>query len=187
VIIARDIPELSCQTIFLDDYRAAYEATQYLINSGHRRIVHISGIEQHKDAINRRRGYLQALTDANITPDPNLMTPGDFTETAGILAVESLRAGSILAPSSQPSQMAYGARLALYRRGIRVPQDISLVGFDDQPPSAYMTPPLTTVGVPALEIGQAAATGLLEMLRGEPCHIPAFSLSLRIRESVARH
>jgi LacI family transcriptional regulator len=189
VIIARDVPELSCQSIFLDDYRAAYEATQYLINSGHRRIVHISGLELHNDAINRRRGYFQALADANIAPDPNLIIPGDFTETAGILAVESLltRGQHFSAIFAANDQMAYGARLALYRRGIRVPQDISLVGFDDQPPSAYMTPPLTTVGVPALEIGHAAATGLLEMLRGEACHIPAFSLFLRIRESVARH
>lgn len=189
VVIARNIPELGCQSMSMDDYRAAYEATQYLINSGHQRIVHIAGIESHFDATERQRGYLQALTDAGIAPDPNLIAPGDFTETAGILALESLlaRGQHFSAIFAANDQMAYGARLALYRRGIRVPQDISLIGFDDQPPSAYMTPPLTTVGVPALEIGQAAAQGLLNMIGGEPCNLPTFSLTLRIRESVARH
>lgn len=189
VIIARKIPELINQTIDLDDYQAAYEATQYLIDAGHRRIVHIAGIEDHSDAVERRQGYLQAIKDAGVTPDPNLIFPGDFTETAGILAMESLltRGLPFSAIFAANDQMAYGARLALYRRGIRVPQDISLIGFDDQPPSAYMTPPLTTVGVPALEIGQAAAQGLLDMLHGKPCSLPAFSLELRIRESVARH
>lgn len=189
VVIARNIPELGCQSMPLDDYQAAYNATQYLIQFGHRRIVHISGIEHHSDATERRRGYLQALTDAGIAQDPNLLIPGDFTETAGILAMETLftRGVPFSAIFAANDQMAYGARLALYRRGIRVPQDVSLIGFDDQPPSAYMTPPLTTVGVPALEIGQAAAQGLLNMIRGEPCNLPVFSLSLRIRESVARH
>lgn len=188
VTIARDIPELSSQSITLDDYHAAYEATQYLINAGHRRIVHISGIEQHSDSIERRHGYRQALIDSSIDPDSNLIIPGDFTETAGILAVESLltRGQTFSAIFAANDQMAYGARLALYRRGIRVPQDISLIGFDDQPPSAYMTPPLTTIGAPALEIGQAAAQGVLNLIQGEACNLPTFSLTLRIRESVAR-
>ncbi len=83
-------------------------------------------------------------------------------------------------------QMAYGARLALYRRGIRVPEDISLVGFDNQPPSAYMVPPLTSVGWPPLEIGKAAAQGLLARLRGRSYTLPSFPPKLSIRESVSR-
>ena len=79
-----------------------------------------------------------------------------------------------------------GARLALYRRGIRVPEDISLVGFDDQPHSAYQTPPLTSVGWPAIEIGEAAAQALLSRLKDKPYQIPVFQPRLYVRESVAR-
>jgi LacI family transcriptional regulator len=82
--------------------------------------------------------------------------------------------------------MAYGARLALSRRGVRVPEDVSIIGYDDQPHSAYTTPPLTTVRQPAVEMGQAAARALLGLLHGEECEPIRFQTELVIRESVAR-
>ena len=83
-------------------------------------------------------------------------------------------------------QMAYGARLALYRHGIRVPDDVSLIGFDDQPASAYTTPALTTVRQPTHDMGRAAAQAALRLLHGQPPALPVITTELIIRESVAR-
>jgi LacI family transcriptional regulator len=186
VVIGRDIPEL--QHISLNDFDGAYQATQYLIEMGHNRIVHITGLLDHQDSLDRREGYLKALTDAGITPDPELIVIGDFAEPSGVLAVEMLmtRGRPFSAIFAANDQMAYGARLGLYRRGLRVPDDISIVGYDDQTPSAYMVPPLTTIFPPTIEIGTAAANGLLELMKNKPVTLPVFPPVLTVRESVAR-
>ena len=82
-------------------------------------------------------------------------------------------------------EMAQGARLALYRRGIRVPEDISLVGFDNQPGSELMTPPLTTVAQPSVEMGSVAADILLKILSSEAYEMESLELKVVVRESVA--
>ncbi len=172
----------------MDDFRAAYEATRYLIGLGHRRIAHIAGPTHHQDAVDRYAGYRRALSDANLPIDEQIIFVGDFTEQSGLLATQSLlnRALMFSAIFAANDQMAYGARLALYRHGIRVPDDISLIGFDDQPASAYTTPPLTTVRQPTHAIGQAAAQAILRLLNGQPPALPALSTELIIRESAAR-
>ena len=83
-------------------------------------------------------------------------------------------------------QMAYGARLALYRRGMRVPEDVSIVGFDDQAPTAYMIPPLTSIRRTPLEIGEAAGKALVQLMQGKSIELPEFKSKLMIRESVIR-
>ena len=82
--------------------------------------------------------------------------------------------------------MAYGARLALYRRGIRVPEDVSLVGFDDEPSAAFMIPPLTTVRQPAVELGRQAAKVILARLTGQSIAQTILKAELIVRESTAR-
>jgi LacI family transcriptional regulator len=83
--------------------------------------------------------------------------------------------------------MAYGVLLALHRRGIRVPDDVSVIGFDDQRTSAYTIPPLTTIRQPAIDIGEAAAQATLQLLKEQPFEIPKFPAELVVRESVARY
>ena len=92
--------------------------------------------------------------------------------------------GAIFAANDQT---AFGARLALFRHGIRVPDDVSIIGFDDQSDSAYMTPPLTTVRQPAVEMGEAAAQAILHLMKNELFEIPTLQTELIIRESVARY
>lgn len=188
IIVARDLVELNGRCLFIDNVQAAYEVTRYLIEAGHRQIAQISGILTHQDAQRRLEGYQQALTEAGINYNPDLVIEGNFQRQSGVLAVETLisRGQNFSAIFSANDQMAFGARLALFRRGIRVPEDVSLIGFDDQPDSAYMTPPLTTVRQPAEAIGKAAAQAMLHQLKGTPYEMPTFSTELIIRESVAR-
>lgn len=167
---------------------AAYGATQHLIEAGHQQIAHIMGDSAHHDALERRAGYMQALHDAQIAYRPELVVEGNFRRQAGLLGVEMLfaRGQTFSAIFAANDQMAFGARLALHRRGIRVPDDISIVGFDDQPDSAYMIPPLTTVHQPAVEMGETAAKAMLDLLDGKPVKLSPLSTELILRESVAR-
>ena len=186
--MARQLPELPERCVYVDNFQAAYQATRYLIEAGHEEIAHITGIMAQPDGVARRDGYLQALQDAGLDPDPALVVEGNFWRQSGVLAVETLlvRGRVFSAIFAANDQMAFGARLALFRRGIRVPDDVSIVGFDDQPDSAYMTPPLTTIRQPAVEMGETAAQFLLHILKGKPYEKPALSTELIIRESVAR-
>ncbi len=188
IIVGRDIPDLKEQCLPFDDFNAAQTATQYLIQSGHQRIAHITGLKNHQDAIERQDGHLMALRESGIEPNPDLIIEGDFTEPSGVMAVEMLlmRGHIFSAIFAANDQMAYGARLALYRRGLRVPDDVSLVGFDDQAPSAYMIPPLTSVRRPPLEIGEAVGQALVQLLQGKSVTLPKFQSKLIIRESVIR-
>jgi len=188
IIVGRDIPDLKEQSLPFDDLNAAQTATQYLIQSGHQRIAHITGLKNHQDAIERQDGYLMALREAGIEPNPDLIIEGDFTEPSGVMAVEMLlmRGHIFSAIFAANDQMAYGARLALYRRGLRVPEDVSIIGFDDQAPSAYMIPPLTTIRRPPLEIGEATGEALVNLIQGQSITLPKFQSTLIIRESVIR-
>jgi LacI family transcriptional regulator len=189
IVVGRWIPSLPDQCIYFNNFAGAYQATRYLIEQGHRRIVHITGILSHQDGQERLEGYQQALAEAGIEPDPQFIIEGDYTEKSGLLAVQTLilRGQPFSAVFAGNDQCAYGVRLGLFRLGIRVPDDISIVGFDDQASSAYVTPPLTTVRHPALEMGEAAAQAMLHLLKGKPFVIPEFPVTLVMRESVARH
>ena len=188
VVAGRDIPEWEDGCFFIDNFAGGYEATRYLIESGHHEIAFISGIKNHQDAIRRKKGYTQALKDAGIEINEALILEGDFRAPSGVLAAESLlsRNTRFSAIFASNDEMAIGARLYLYRRGIRVPEDVSVVGFDDQPTSAFVTPPLTTVRQPAFELGGVAAKALVHLLDDEPYEVPELATKLIIRESVAR-
>jgi LacI family transcriptional regulator len=108
-----------------------------------------------------------------------------FLPEGGVQAVERLLAGAqrFTAIFAANDQMAYGAALALHRRGLRVPADVSLVGFDDLPVSAYLNPPLSTVEHPAYEMGRQAAAALLQLLRGEKPMVQVPPPRIIVRES----
>ncbi len=172
----------------LDNYAAACEAMELLIEQGHRRIAFIAGPQDQEDARARLAGYRDTLARHKIELDPALIVPGDFQESGGLLAVNQLLAAQqrFTAIFAANDLTAYGARLALYRRSIRVPDDISIIGFDDLHSSMYTTPPLTTVRQPLYDVGTCIANLLLPMIgqQGAPVQLP--SLSLVVRESVRR-
>lgn len=172
----------------LDNVQGARDATQHLIGQGHRKIAFISGPTNHEDAIERLDGYRMALQEAGIGFDAELVEQGDYLETGGVDAMERLfaRGPSFSAVFCANDQTAYGARLTIFRHGLRVPEDISLVGFDDLPTSLYMTPPLTTVRQPTYEIGRLAAQGIVQMIRKQPIALNPIPLTLVTRETTAR-
>ncbi|MEL7498471.1 MAG: LacI family DNA-binding transcriptional regulator [Planctomycetota bacterium] len=186
VVIARHIDNVAIPSIAIDNVQAAKKAVEYLIKSGHRRIAHVKGIPEHQDAVDRFKGYCEALSDAGIELEEELIVNGDFSSQSGVLAIESLlmRGATFTAIFASNDEMALGIRLGLYRRGIRVPEDVSIVGFDDQPGSAYMTPPLTTVAQPASDMGEAAAEIALNMLSKKEYELPKLDAELIVRESV---
>lgn len=187
VIVARKLAGYEENCVCIDNVEAACQATQHLIELGHRQIVHICGPMDHPDARDRRAGYLKALAEAGIEPDPELIIDGAFRRQSGVLAVEMLlsRRTTFSAVFAANDQMAYGTRLGLYRRGIRVPEDVSLVGFDDEPAAAFMIPPLTTVRQPAVQLGLEAAKIVLARLKGEQVEATPLKAELIVRESTA--
>ena len=186
-VVARRLPDYEENCLYIDNVKAAYMATQHLIELGHRRIAHITGRADHPDAAERQRGYTKALEDAGIEPLPELIVEGNFRRQSGVLAVDMLltRGTAFSAIFAANDQMAFGTRLALYRRGIRVPEDLSLVGFDDEPAAAFMIPPLTTVRQPAVELGLEAAKVTLAHLKGQSISPGPLEPKLMVRESTA--
>jgi LacI family transcriptional regulator len=193
IVVARKLADPPDRSIRVRNFEAAYRATRYLIERGHRDIAHLTAPLRSSTAVDdvreRYEGYRAALVDAHIEPDPRLVVEGNLQQQSGVLAIEMLIARSrpFSAIFAANDQMAFGARLALYRRGIRVPDDVSLVGFDDEDFAAYMIPPLTTVRQPGIELGLAAAHAILDLINGRPPVVEAFEGELIIRESVARH
>jgi LacI family transcriptional regulator len=169
----------------VDTREAACSATRYLIALGHERIAHISGIHGHAHARARLLGYQQALTEAGLPLLPNLVVEGQFDEPSGQAAVETLltRGGQFTALLAANDEMAFGAMLSLYLHGLRVPDDVSVVGSDDVRMSAYTTPPLTTVCIPTHELGQSAARMALELLAGREPSRATCTTRLVIRQS----
>ncbi len=183
VVVGRAIAGLNC--LSTDNFQGAHQAIRHLIELGHRRIAHIAGPQSHPDAVERLKGYKAALAEASLPFDPALVVEGDYLEPSGLLAVEALLARGALftALFAANDQMAYGASVALYRRGIRIPHDVSLVGFDDLPSSSYFTPPLTSVHQPGQEMGWEAARWVLAMLEGQSYTPKPLTTRLVVRES----
>lgn len=185
IAVGREIKEWGAQCVFVDNELAAYMATNYLIELGHRNIAHIMGIKDHPDSIRRLEGYKRALSEANIEFDKDLICEGQFDGESGVKAIETLLAKSkqFTAVFAANDETAYGARLALYRQKIRVPEDVSIVGFDDQRESCFVTPPLSSVHQPASEMGAAAADALVKLINKQSYELPEFPPELIIRES----
>lgn len=186
ILVAQKLPGWEDRCVVIDNVEAGYKATRFLMELGHTEIAHLTGIADHSDAADRLEGYKRALKQSGIAIKKELIVEGNFSSQSGVLAVGSLLARGVnfSAIFAANDEMALGARLALYRRGIRVPEDVSIIGFDDQPASAFMTPPLTTVAQPAMEMGRAAAQMMLRQLAGQPLEMTNLPVQIVVRESV---
>ncbi|HEU4630362.1 MAG TPA: LacI family DNA-binding transcriptional regulator [Gemmatimonadaceae bacterium] len=158
----------------IDNIGGARAVVEHLTGCGHRRVAMILGPARNHDADERRRGYRAALRAAGLEPRPEWEHSGDFTDAAGYQAAAALlrlvpRPTAIVAANDA---MAIGALSAVREAGLRVPEDMAVVGFDDVPIARYVHPPLTTVRVGIGELGARAAETLLEALAEGEAHRP---------------
>jgi LacI family transcriptional regulator len=185
VVTGRSLQAPGLVALDFDNVEGARLATQHLLDLGHRRIAFIAGDLRHLDGKQRQRGYRAALAAAGLPRMPELELAGDFTEASGLAALERLVDSGVAfsAIFASNDQMAFGARLGLHRRRLRVPEDVSLVGFDDLAVAVYAAPPLTTVHHPVHELGQLAAQAMLRLLAGEAPALAMPAPRLMVRES----
>lgn len=150
----------------MDHFRGGYEATRHLLDLGYRKVAHISGPEQWSSAEERSRGYRQALEDYQLPYDASLVEYCDWEIFSGFDATHQLlnRHPDIDAIFVANDLMAAGSIQAAASRGLRVPQDIALVGYDDRYLAEALLPPLTSFALPLDQIGQKAAYLLLDRL-----------------------
>jgi LacI family transcriptional regulator len=160
--------------ILLDNVQAGYDATQHLIDLGHQRVACICGPDAKTRSHARIRGYEQALSEAGIGIDPDLIQAGDWTIESGQKCAQQL-----LALASPPTAifasndlMAIGALTFLHEQGVDVPDDFSVIGFDNIGLSNFACPPLTTVATPIAEVGQQLCQLLLDRINSQLPLVP---------------
>jgi DNA-binding LacI/PurR family transcriptional regulator len=171
----------------IENLDASREATEHLIGLGHRRIGYVGDRYGHHSDAERFAGYREALQKAGLPFVPELVAHGDGKAEGGAPAMSRL-----LALASPPTAVfcyndvtALGVLHAIHVRGLRVPADISIVGFDDLFFAPYTQPPLTTVRQPRKKMGQMAFESLLKLMSGEdPAEIKV-PAELVVRESTA--
>jgi DNA-binding LacI/PurR family transcriptional regulator len=189
VVLLGSFPNLAVVSVDVDNVAGARGAVEHLLSLGHRRIACITNAPLvYTAAQERLAGYKEALGNAGITPEGTLIAEADFDAPSGHVAMAQLLARTTFDAVFVASDVvALGAIGALREAGRRVPDDISIVGFDDIPLAAYFDPPLTTVRLPAFELGQAAGRALLERLadRAIP-HRTLLATELIVRGSTTR-
>lgn len=173
ILVNRLVPELAEQCVYLDNEAGGYLATEHLLEQGHRRIACFTGPLYKADARERLAGYRRALTKAGVAYDEQLVVEGDFMEPGGEMAVNTLlqRQVDYSAVVVGNDLMAIGAITGFKRAGLRIPEDVSLVGYDDVVMAGYLEPPLTTVRVPVAEFGSEAGRLALKLGEGIDCEI----------------
>lgn len=158
----------NCTNVLIDNRKAAYEATRHLIQQGCKKIAHITATPKRNVYIDRLEGYKKALAEFNLPITDDLLIIGNLSQEAGATAAEQL-----LQMPEKPDGVfvandncAVGCMLTLKQAGIRIPEDIAFVGFNNDPVSKVVEPNLTTINYPGYEMGEVAARNLINHLTG---------------------
>ncbi len=207
VQLDRTSPGLEAPMVGVNNAEGAYQAVRYLIALGHRRIAYLMGFEAVSTQTERLAGWQRALQEAGLPVEENLVVRADprFAESAPAPASEAAPAGmaghvlpsvrevlgELLTHPARPSaifiatnQLTLGALYAFEELGLRCPEDISLISFDDQDWAPLFRPPLTVVRQPTYRLGQTAAQLLMQMIRGEAvASPPPLAVELIVRAS----
>lgn len=170
-----------------DNFSGAFQATNYLLTRGHRRIAHIGGPQELQSACERLRGYRESLATHGVTYDEQLVFRGPYSESfgAGVLTYVQQQDPQPTALVVSSDIVAVGIMSAADRYGISIPADLSLVGFDGISVGAWLRPSLTTVVQPVRQIVETAFHVLRRLQDGEDVQDPALPMELRVRESTA--
>jgi LacI family repressor for deo operon, udp, cdd, tsx, nupC, and nupG len=170
IALCEAIPGADIPQIEVDNRAAARRMTQYLSSLGHKRIGYLCGPAENILERERFRGYRDGLREAGIGFDQSLVWPGDYTLEAGAQAGTEIaaRAERPTAVFCSSDEMAIGLMRRLASQGIRVPDEISVAGFDDIEFAAVAEPALTTIRQPRRDLGRTGAAGLIDLLQGRP-------------------
>ena len=182
VFVNFDARDMALPVVGIQNRDGARLAVEHLLSLGHRRIAFIAGSHQTGQSAERQAAYVQALEDAGIEVDPALIVSGLFRQTGGFAATEALLAlpqppTAIFAANDE---MAFGAIDAIHSKGLRVPEDISVVGFDDIGTSSHIHPPLTTMRQPLAELSASAVGELMALIEGHGVEARKLTLPLQL-------
>lgn len=168
VVTDREVSDLDADSVLVDNAAGASAAVSHLVELGHTRIAHAAGHRETPTGQDRCTGYRSALEQAGLPVDESLIVWGEFNVESGIRAGQVLlgRSPRPTAIFAANDMIALGVIRAAREAGLAVPQDLSVVGFDDIPMAALVSPPLTTVRQPAYEMGWLAMRMLLERIEG---------------------
>lgn len=207
VLIDRRAPNIDAPLIGVDNEGGAYQATKYLVELGHRRIGIVMGLETISTQVARFAGYRRALAEAGVPPDEALVvradprffmnqangtgSPPDFLTNNQMTPAAFYALQKVLDLPSRPSaifvannQMTLGTLHALRERGLRCPDDISIISFDDHDWASLFSPPLTAVRQPTYLLGQTAAKLVMQLINKQPVEVPPpLPVEFMIRES----
>lgn len=190
VVINRHIPEIAERCISLDNYKGAYLATEYLIRHGHKKIACVASSHNIEDSNQRVEGYLAALRENNISLPDNYIEYGEPDSDGGEVAMTNLLTKSvdITAVVAYNDYMAAGALSVLDENGLKVPEQISMMGFDDGLIARYVSPRLTTIRYPIAMMAERAAHLALNLAKAEQTSTDAmvFTPTLVRRNSVEK-
>lgn len=170
VFIDRDIIENYGSSVVIDDYAGAYLATKHLIEKGCQRIAHLAGPQGLLVSKLRLEGYLDCLKNNGITPSDDWIKHVEFNIESAIGPTKNWFEGKILSPDAifgVNDYVCYGAINVLMSLNIKIPEEVSVIGFDNCPISPYFSPKLTTIDRKSYEIGRLAAEQTLEMLSSD--------------------
>jgi LacI family transcriptional regulator len=170
ILLMGQLPNTDIPFVDVDATAGAMLAVNHLIERGHQCIGMITNAPlSYTSAQQRRDGYIQALKTANLPVDTRLIQEGNYTPGSGFEAMKALldRTPRVSAVFVASDVVAIGALLAIKKAGLRIPQDIALVGFDDIPLAEFYDPPLTTVHLPAFGLGWAGGERLIRIIQGE--------------------
>jgi LacI family transcriptional regulator len=168
VFFDRVMDQAACTNILIDNRKAAYEATKHLVEQGCKRIVHITAPLQQNVYKDRFNGYKQALLDNGLPFRDEQVLIGNLSQEAGAAAVEKIIKMKPLPDGifAANDNCAVGCLLALQQKGYKIPDDIAVVGFNNDPVSMVIEPNLSTVNYPGYEMGEVAARHLIHRLKG---------------------
>jgi LacI family transcriptional regulator len=190
VLVNRRQEELPVSSATADDRMGMRLSVEHLLSLGHTRIAHLGGPLDYSTGLDRHDSFHDTMRAAGLEPDPGLVLVAEaFTESEGARLCGQLLADGreFSAVAAANDLLALGCYDVFAERGVRCPEDISVVGFNDMPFAARFQPPLTTIHIPHYEIGKAAAQLILERLQdGEsPTREVRLEPSLVVRESTA--
>lgn len=185
VIIGRPFYNKNVSYIDVDNVNGAFTAVSHLIRLGYQQIGTITGVSTRTVSLDRKEGYIKALTERGRNIDESLIVEGDFTEAGGYYAMQQLLPNKPDAVFAASDIMAIGAMRAIREAGLRVPEDIALVGFDDLPLATMPEPRLTTIRQPVYQFGVKAVEILLDLIENgiEPPRRIIMDTELIIRNS----